>query len=113
MAANQWEGIEDHCEHIADEIEAEVVAEAKRSWAIRYGGGMTMMIEIQIKREVFRFTSHPRWVNKAAGWFAEYEQGTRRRMICVDALNRVCHNGSGFDRAMDDEAFPVVVYETL
>ena len=72
-----------------------------------------MMIQINVKREVFRFTSHARWVSKAAGWFSQCDYATRQRMISVDSLDRICHDGDGFRRARDDDAFPVVVYETF
>ena len=66
-------------------------------------------IEIQIGPELFRFTSHAQWVNKAASWF-KHSGAARFGYVCIDAAGRVCTHGKQFGRARDEETFPVIVY---
>lgn len=47
------------------------------------------------------FHSFTTWVNKAASWIG----GTNP--LCVDAKDRICHNGADMQRARDENAFPV------
>jgi hypothetical protein len=62
--------------------------------------------------EVFRFTSHQEWVNKAQSWFRNrmpIEAQRSRRYLAVDAVGRVCMIGRDFMRARDEGTFPVMV----
>jgi hypothetical protein len=50
------------------------------------------------------FPTFVHWVNKATSWIG----GTNA--LCVDAKDRVCHNGGDMMRARDEDAFPVRFY---
>lgn len=67
-------------------------------------------IQIQVKRELFRFDNQAEWVSKAQSWFrgCGIPCGS---YICVDAIGRVCTKGKEFNRAMREETYPIVVYE--
>ena len=67
-------------------------------------------IQIQIKRELFRFDSQAKWVSKAQSWFRGCGV-TRDAYICIDAIGRVCTKGKEFNRAMREDTYPIVVYE--
>lgn len=67
-------------------------------------------IQIQVKRELFRFDNQAQWVSKAQSWFRECGV-PRDAYICVDAVGRVCTKGKEFNRAMREETYPIVVYE--
>lgn len=50
------------------------------------------------------FTSMQNWINKATSWIGG------ENALCVDAKNRICRCGGDFQRAHDEDAFPVRFY---
>lgn len=68
-----------------------------------------MNIQIQVGDELFRFTSHQQWCDKARSWFKN-RNATNYNTVCIDAANRICATGKEFGRARDEETFPVKVY---
>lgn len=74
--------------------------------------GLGVVTALQVKREMFRFESEIRWVNKAQSWFKTCGV-PRHRYICTDAKGRVCVSGREFMRATAEGTYPIVVYEIL
>ena len=74
--------------------------------------GLGVETGLQVKREMFRFESEIRWVNKAQSWFKNCGV-PRHRYICTDAKGRVCVSGREFMRATAEDTYPIVVYEIL
>lgn len=69
-------------------------------------------ITITVGEELFQFTSFNDWVNNAMGKFLD--AGVEGRdVICVDGKGRVVKKGAEFQRARDENAFPVRVYRAL
>ncbi len=57
-----------------------------------------------------RFNSFQEWVNKASSWLTRhprYKPDGRFFAICFDAKGRQCSNGGDFQRANDEDTFPV------
>lgn len=52
------------------------------------------------------FRSHSEWVNKAASW----TRGYHGRTFMHDAKGRICFIGEDFQRARDENTFPVTYY---
>ena len=67
-------------------------------------------IEIQIQRELFRFESKIRWVNKAQSWYSNCGV-TTRDTLAVDNVGRICTIGAHFSRAEKEGAYPIIVYQ--
>jgi protein gp37 len=60
--------------------------------------------------DLFRsFPTFTTWANKAQGWLA----GRRGQIVCVDQRRRICSSGAEMQRARDEGAFPVDVFEQL
>jgi len=69
-----------------------------------------MIIKIVVKEKVFEFATFTQWVNKAREGFLS--QGlTAANSIVIDAKGRPITKDDGFDRARDEDAFPIAVYE--
>lgn len=67
------------------------------------------LVQIEVGKELFLFTSHQQWVNKGRSWYANCgipSGGT----ISIDSKGRICEIGAHMKRAQDDGAFPVRVY---
>jgi len=63
------------------------------------------------RQSLFEFTSERGWVNHAQGLFADAGHSSDDT-ICLDALGRIVEDGAGFQRAAQDQAYPVKVYST-
>jgi protein gp37 len=68
------------------------------------------------KSEAFcEFTNFQTWVNKASSWLGGVSGGGMRykrpeKVVCVDAVGRVCNIGADFMRARDEGKFPVTAH---
>lgn len=51
-----------------------------------------------------QFTSMTNWINKATSWIGGMNA------LCVDAKDRICRNGGDFQRAENEDAFPIRFY---
>ena len=51
-----------------------------------------------------KFTSMQNWISKATSWIGGMNA------LCVDAKDRICRCGGDFQRAHDENAFPVRFY---
>jgi len=58
---------------------------------------------------LFEFYAFEQWVNKAQSWFQQY--AWNKDTICLDERGRVCVRGIHFQRARDENTFPIKVYE--
>lgn len=69
-----------------------------------------MKLELEVKRELFRFTSKQDWVNKAQSRFlnCEVKQGN---YICLDSQGYAMRIGKHFAEAEERNSYPVIVYE--
>ena len=65
-----------------------------------------LRVRVRLGDELFRFSSHSQWVNKAQSWF----RGVRRGYVCIDRKGRICQAGKEFMRARDEDSFPIIVY---
>lgn len=63
-------------------------------------------LRILVKRELFSFSSHQQWVNKAQSWYANCGV-SKGFYVTVDANGHVMHMGRCFTSA----AYPVTCYE--
>lgn len=71
---------------------------------------MIGQININVRRELFSFSSKQDWINRAHRLYRSC--GVNKGFyITVDALGHVMHMGKCFSRAEDIGAFPVTVYE--
>jgi hypothetical protein len=67
-----------------------------------------VLFYLEVGEELFKFESHPQWVNKAASWFRGYKGDD---CICIDKAGRICRIGKQFARARDENTFPITVYK--
>lgn len=67
-------------------------------------------LKINIKRELFRFTSKQDWINTARSRYANCGV-PKARYITVDANGHVMHMGRCFSSATAANAYPVTCYE--
>lgn len=70
-------------------------------------------LELQVGRELFRFSSKEHWINKAKGWFERAREVHRighEDFVCVDTRGRLCRYGRHFSRAEREDTFPIIVY---
>lgn len=68
------------------------------------------LLGIQTDRELFRFESHEDWVNNAKWKFDEANLNTLDT-ICIDAKGVVCRIGHQFQKATENESYPIIAYE--
>lgn len=59
---------------------------------------------------LFEFVSFQQWVNKAQDLFHQYAPRFKDT-ICLDEKGRICTRGIHFQRARDENTFPIKVYE--
>ncbi len=59
-------------------------------------------------KKLFEFESMEQWVNKATSW---YRNCGTKDYVTVDSFGRICTRGAHFQRAKDDGAYPIRVYE--
>lgn len=69
-----------------------------------------MKRQIQLKREMFRFSSQQNWVNNAQRVFADCGV-YKHNYICLDSAGNVCTSGQQFMEAKANDNYPVIVYE--
>lgn len=67
------------------------------------------MTNLKLGQLLFEFHSFANWVNTAKEKFAAHTQ-YEGQAVCVDAVGRLIHQGAGFIRADQENAFPVKVY---
>ncbi len=89
-----------------DECHADVLLELANEFPIPWG-----QVVIAVNRLLFEFASFTHWVNKADALYAPYKP-ISQALICVDAVGRVCTSGYEFERARDEQTFPVRVFLT-
>ena len=65
---------------------------------------------VVLDRELFRFESYQRWVDKGKSWFVNCDVRSSRTLY-LDAKGRVVLTGAEFMRAKDDDAYPIVAYD--
>ena len=56
-----------------------------------------------------QFLTFNEWVNKASSWLTRHHDYDPEsfRTICFDQKGRLCRRGSDFQRARDEDAFPI------
>lgn len=69
-----------------------------------------MKIEIEVGRELFRFSSFKNWVNMAQSLFRSEPGANMHTTVCIDAKGRICNSGREFRRAEEADAYPVRVF---
>ena len=73
---------------------------------------MNNTLEVTLGDELFSFSSFENWVNTARRQFRRHDV-TATTTIALDARGRVCWSGSEFQRARDEDAFPVRVFRQV
>jgi len=69
-------------------------------------------VKVQLGEEICTFWSFENWCAKASTWLPNC--GVPEHLyICIDAKGRICKKGKEFNRAKDENAFPVKVYCVL
>jgi hypothetical protein len=58
---------------------------------------------------LFEFMTFQQWINVAQRWFRKY--ALDKDTICLDEKGRVCTRGIHFQRARDENTFPIKCYE--
>lgn len=71
-----------------------------------------MQIQLQIKRELFRFVSEDDWVWNGRKRYAECGVRADYR-IGIDAQGHAVHIGECFRCAKENNAYPIVIYELM
>ena len=89
-----------HCKRKCDLVP---VADA-RELLIAHRNAKLYGIPIPDREPDGSFTSMTTWINKATSWIGGMNA------LCVDAKDRVCRCGGDFQRAHDENAFPVRFY---
>lgn len=59
-------------------------------------------------KKLFEFASMEQWVERAQKWYGMLGHND---YVTVDSFGRVCTRGAHFQRAKDDGAYPIRVYE--
>jgi hypothetical protein len=115
---SQWRDVAELIQSQLDRIDGEALDAAQRAQHPDAGvecevDAIAALIEtkakvrLQVGPELFRFSSHANWVNKASSWFRGVRAGS---WVCIDQRGRICNSGKEFMRADKENAFPIVVY---
>lgn len=68
--------------------------------------------EVVLGEKLFEFSSFANWVNTAQRKFrnAGIAGHALNRSVCLDQKGRICTCGKQFQRARDDDSFPIEVF---
>jgi len=72
--------------------------------------GLSDVLGIRIKRELFKFSSQQDWVNNAQSRYANCSV-PKGHYITVDSAGHILHMGKCFMEAEKNGLYPVTVYE--
>lgn len=64
--------------------------------------------EIKLGREICTYNNMAVWIAKAPTWAGHRNE---KNIISIDSIGRICLNGGDFQRAEDEDTFPITVYE--